>query len=262
MPVFVSVLSDEPCWGQSQTADLTAIFAAVFQCSPTSRVGVNRNLAQPAGQPARFQCSPTSRVGVNVGLAGKDVASGDGFSALRRAVLGSIDPQQQSIQGSVSVSVLSDEPCWGQLTSSSPNHLPAPSFSALRRAVLGSIRGQPPAPAARRVFQCSPTSRVGVNWAAWGGCTDVVVVSVLSDEPCWGQFDCSARKASTTGCFSALRRAVLGSIKPAGAAVGAVDRFQCSPTSRVGVNHCLAPTTICTIEFQCSPTSRVGVNRM
>ena len=36
-------------------------------------------------------------------------------------------------------------------------------------------------------FQCSPTSRVGVNANKKKGKDDDDDVSVLSDEPCWGQ---------------------------------------------------------------------------
>ena len=140
-----------------------------FQCSPTSRVGVNvlgnkkprlpkrgfsalrravlGSILQECSLSSRhlgFQCSPTSRVGVNCFVSGEKNARGARFSALRRAVLGSIQAQPIHKTTRPQVSVLSDEPCWGQLT----------LFIAL---------------AARSA------------------------VSVLSDEPCWGQCPPSPR---------------------------------------------------------------------
>ena len=61
-------------------------------------------------------------------------------------------------------------------------------------------------------FQCSPTSRVGVNSIARLGKPRRLDVSVLSDEPCWGQLNPLARRLVLLTGFSALRRAVLGSI--------------------------------------------------
>ena len=112
------------------------------------------------------------------------------------------------------VSVLSDEPCWGQ--------------SSLAKGRLSDTN----------LFQCSPTSRVGVNVDKSAGKRENVNVSVLSDEPCWGQLWSSGAVSTVLfQCFSALRRAVLGSIVPANDRPCRAIRFQCSPTSRVGVNH-------------------------
>ena len=109
-----------------------------FQCSPTSRVGVNV-LALSRGQTrTKFQCSPTSRVGVNAIRCSDRNRTELGFSALRRAVLGSI---------------FGDWRIWSRWR----------GFSALRRAVLGSINRSMSIWLTLPSFQCSPTSRVGVN---------------------------------------------------------------------------------------------------
>ena len=259
----VSVLSDEPCWGQSTTLRRLSPREPRFQCSPTSRVGVNTQ--QPMTTLWRDVC----------------------FSALRRAVLGSMQSALRNLGETNRVSVLSDEPCWGQCFRSSSARQVRSCFSALRRAVLGSISRTCWAGSSRRSvsvlsdepcwgqslgttvygaagyrFQCSPTSRVGVNFPR----------HALIQRP-GRQFQCSPtsrvgvnkRKRQTLRrlrrCFSALRRAVLGSMRfllrdqPDQAA------FQCSPTSRVGVNPQARETReTYRVKFQCSPTSRVGVN--
>ncbi len=137
--VFVSVLSDEPCWGQLMNNASSADNMNRFQCSPTSRVGVNGYSTDSTYTRLAFQCSPTSRVGVN--------SRGRRCTARRRTVSvlsdepcwgQSRDAVFPSFEAAL-VSVLSDEPCWGQF------------LARLRRGRSGCW------------FQCSPTSRVGVN---------------------------------------------------------------------------------------------------
>ncbi len=157
--------------------------------------------------------------------------------------------------------MLSDEPCWGQFTPTATPTPPVTSFSALRRAVLGSIAGAVNLVLAWGAFQCSPTSRVGVNrrWRRFrsGGSSSFSALrrAVLG----------SIRQRRWTRwrrcCFSALRRAVLGSIWCSQQWPPGCLRFQCSPTSRVGVNQSLVSVQSGTATFQCSPTSRVGVNQ-
>ena len=183
-----------------------------------------------------FQCSPTSRVGVNLILRPH-------LSALLPVSVLSDEPcWGQYLPFSVvfiqfDVSVLSDEPCWGQSCSLSAARADVTGFSALRRAVLGSMLQREQHEYQYRLFQCSPTSRVGVNidfpWGSWNKlmfqCSPTSrvgvnrrgssrsfkpsCVSVLSDEPCWGQCDLGAGEGAQFGSFSALRRAVLGSMR-------------------------------------------------
>ena len=135
------------------------------------------------------------------------------------------------------VSVLSDEPCWGQYNYIIPDESIEERFSALGRAVLGSMNGPRRAQRGGRVFQCSRTSRVGVNDAAARAMARRAVVSVLSDEPCWGQWNLIIPEEPTDERFSALGRAVLGSMRWATTWRSATAGFQCSRTSRVGVNR-------------------------
>ena len=134
----VSVLSDEPCWGQSKPRSAGRPTRSVSVLSDEPCWGQCRPGRERCRLGRWFQCSPTSRVGVNRSAAAKHPRFSKRFSALRRAVLGSINQFQ-------------------------------------------------PQPFACPQFQCSPTSRVGVNTgpAASSGCS--ASVSVLSDEPCWGQ---------------------------------------------------------------------------
>ena len=103
---------------------------------------------------------------------------------------------------------------------------------------MGSICFPLIVPPPVEAFQCSPTSRVGVNVNCKGVKTVSKPVSVLSDEPCWGQSSLPCKRLSFQ------------------------NQFQCSPTSRVGVNWVVGQVAAGGIEFQCSPTSRVGVNRI
>ncbi len=231
----VSVLSDEPCWGQfSQAQEGTGGHAgfsalrravlgsikvqadpwqikALFQCSPTSRVGVNIWNTLNELDTVPFQCSPTSRVGVNEARTTKR-------------------PMRTWFQCSPTSRV------------------------GVNNAAMSTAAGVLP-------FQCSPTSRVGVNSSFRRSSNSSAVVSVLSDEPCWGQYPARRRRGCAERRFSALRRAVLGSMQNIASASGAWDLFQCSPTSRVGVNPRWTMQRPGTSAFQCSRTSRVGVNR-
>ena len=184
-----------------------------------------------------FQCSPTSRVGVNL-------------------------PPFRHTHCQFQVSVLSDEPCWGQLYQPPPHRPPPQRFSALRRAVLGSISKMISFSVGFLAFQCSPTSRVGVNFRV--SKTGYATMS---------RFQCSP--TSRVGVNSAHHPTT----------VGIAFGFQCSPTSRVGVNPGPSSSTLrqptgfsalrravlgsitywgrfklLILVFQCSPTSRVGVN--
>ena len=255
----VSVLSDEPCWGQSALAKVSQWGQFKFQCSPTSRVGVNTPEALDAMASVLFQCSPTSRVGVNL----VQPAMAARMSPV--SVLSDEPCWGQSVAGvrpvrHRHVSVLSDEPCWGQSKRRAAEGSGGPSFSALRRAVLGSIRRRRYEMATPSMFQCSPTSRVGVNEseqrarALYFGRFSALRRAVL------GSIAVDTLRQYHTWRFSALRRAVLGSMQSWPAEWRPLLKFQCSPTSRVGVNlpHPLFPRS--SYQFQCSPTSRVGVN--
>ena len=159
------------------------------------------------------------------------------FSALRRAVLGSISlcPLNRPT---------------GRL-----------SFSALRRAVLGSMRAERPGGGRQAEFQCSPTSRVGVNWPSTTIEKPPPRVSVLSDEPCWGQCEQAERGGGAWAAFQCSPTSRVGVNSDLAAKASPSLPFQCSPTSRVGVNSEMRQRpTYASREFQCSPTSRVGVN--
>ena len=159
-----------------------------FQCSPTSRVGVNWNPDHVEWTDDMFQCSPTSRVGVNL---------------IMPCVTASITAFQCSPTSRVGVN-----PVWRKADSPTPT-----CFSALRRAVLGSMWTSLLENEKMSMSQCSPTSRVGVNYGQAGLCQPYYFnVSVLSDEPCWGQLSLRMTVLAELSGFSALRRAVLGSI--------------------------------------------------
>ena len=101
---------------------------------------------------------------------------------------------------------------------------------------MGSIKDRGGVVEVVAEFQCSPTSRVGVNGRTLKCVAPEHSVSVLSDEPCWGQLDRPIGTVSVYRCFSALRRAVLGSMSKCDNTCATATAFQCSPTSRVGVN--------------------------
>ena len=171
-----------------------------FQCSRTSRVGVNGQpkAEQPASQ--KFQCSRTSRVGVN--YTAVIISSGFRvrFSALGRAVLGSIVAVTGKKAVVRIVSVLSDEPCWGQCLRLADLDLPGRSFSALGRAVLGSIRPKALLILPPRSFSALGRAVLGSIGKRTEGRSGADEVSVLSDEPCWGQYGCYC----TTALYNAV----------------------------------------------------------
>ncbi len=207
------MLSDEPCWGQF------------------SRLGL------PTPPSTSFSALRRAVLGSIKIFDGEAAPSRDCFSALRRAVLGSMTVQATTATALTMVSVLSDEPCWGQVTASA-----------------GAIGGW-------TLFQCSPTSRVGVNPATAAVYAPRNQVSVLSDEPCWGQCGGGCCAGAGRVCFSALRRAVLGSM-------GLISSLSDIKTvvSVLSDEPCWGQSadrrrkTRGAGQFQCSPTSRVGVN--
>ena len=167
-----------------------------------------------------FQCSRTSRVGVNKGLAGNACCPFRRFSALGRAVLGSI-----FVKHCKTLSTFRFQ-CSRTSRVGVNSRLPRTtkafslSFSALGRAVLGSIRLCIGDGNQARPFQCSRTSRVGVNPSPSSRSGAIVTVSVLSDEPCWGQSITAWGWRAFGTRFSALGRAVLGSMTIAGPVLG------------------------------------------
>ena len=187
--------------------------------------------------PVVFQCSPTSRVGVNASWFDQSGRRAGLFqcSPTSRVGVNAFDGGERAV--GLWVSVLSDEPCWGQSKPGSPD----PGFVAR--------------------FQCSPTSRVGVNRPCTISPNCLHPVSVLSDEPCWGQLSARRTQGACLTCVSVLSdEPCWGQSSRAAQLDERRARFQCSPTSRVGVNRHRRPAQLPRYEFQCSPTSRVGVN--
>ena len=231
------MLSDEPCWGQSVLQAAVGGLGVGFQCSPTSRVGVNNRVRQR-------------------------LADGfERFSALRRAVLGSIFPSSKAKPTTAIVSVLSDEPCWGQLSLRKAANRSRRRFSALRRAVLGSIQGGHDRRSVVGGFSALRRAVLGSIDRDEVGLGERPGVSVLSDEPCWGQYVGVLPKSGISSSFSALRRAVLGSMRWLHRAAGlqrvvsVLSDEPCWGQSCPRRDHLSHGQ-----EFQCSPTSRVGVN--